>query len=88
MKDNTLIRVAIDLLLEGADQLRGATETELRNSASLRLQHSGSPTLPHAGPSELPDLAGPVLTESPTSGDRRFVPSGDPDTVSSGLEVT
>lgn len=30
--DNTLIRVAIDLLLENADKLQGSTEAELRNS--------------------------------------------------------
>lgn len=32
--ENTLIRVAIDLLLERADDLEGRTETELRNSVS------------------------------------------------------
>ena len=86
--ENTLIRVAIDLLLERADQLRGATETELRNSVSLRLRHPGSPTLRDAGPAEPPDLARSVLVESRTSGVRRLVPSGDPDSETSGLEVT
>lgn len=33
--ENTLIRVAIDLLLERADMLSGATEAELRKSVSL-----------------------------------------------------
>lgn len=33
--ENTLIRVAIDLLLERSDQLAGATEEELRNSVTL-----------------------------------------------------
>ncbi len=32
--DNTLIRVAIDLLLSRVDDLAGSTETELRNSVS------------------------------------------------------
>lgn len=32
--DNTLIRVAVDLLLDRADQLGGATEQELRDSVS------------------------------------------------------
>lgn len=32
--DNTLIRVAIDLLLSRVDDLVGSTETELRNSVS------------------------------------------------------
>ncbi len=33
--DNTLIRVAIDLLLQRSDRLAGATEEELRKSLSL-----------------------------------------------------
>lgn len=33
--ENTLIRVAIDLLLERGDQLTGATEAELRKSVGL-----------------------------------------------------
>lgn len=33
--DNTLIRVAVDLLLARADDLAGTTEAELRNSVSL-----------------------------------------------------
>jgi len=32
--DNTLIRVAVDLLLEHGDQLRGDNESELRESVS------------------------------------------------------
>lgn len=33
--DNTLIRIGIDLLLQHADQIEGATEDELRKSVSL-----------------------------------------------------
>ncbi len=33
--DNTLIRVAIDLLLQQGDRLAGGTEEELRKSVSL-----------------------------------------------------
>ena len=33
--DNTLIRVAVDLLLSQADQIQGSTETELRKSVGL-----------------------------------------------------
>jgi len=33
--DNTLIRVAVDLLLSRADELRGASEDELRTSLGL-----------------------------------------------------
>lgn len=32
--DNTLIRVAVDMLLARKDELRGSTESELRNSVS------------------------------------------------------
>lgn len=35
LTDNTLIRVAVDLLLAGADRLRGDTEAELRKSVGL-----------------------------------------------------
>lgn len=35
LTDNTLIRVAVDLLLARADDLRGRTETELRQSVGL-----------------------------------------------------
>lgn len=33
--DNTLIRVAVDLLLSQSDRLTGSTEAELRNSVTL-----------------------------------------------------
>lgn len=33
--DNTLLRVAVDLLLTREDELRGTTEPELRNSVGL-----------------------------------------------------
>jgi hypothetical protein len=38
--ENTLIRVAIDLLLTRADHLRGSTEDELRNSVTSELPRS------------------------------------------------
>lgn len=37
--ENTLIRVAVDLLLAHADQLRGSTEDDLRSSATSALPH-------------------------------------------------
>ena len=40
--DNTLIRVAVDLLLAHADQLHGNTEDELRESVTRRLTDSDS----------------------------------------------
>lgn len=36
--DNTLIRIAVDLLLERAEELQGNTENELRNSVSLEVR--------------------------------------------------
>ena len=52
--ENTLIRVAIDLLLAHADELRGSTEHELRESVTSGvrkvrsdvLRDSGAPTRP------------------------------------------
>lgn len=38
--ENTLIRVAVDLLLTHRAQLRGGTERELRNSVSPGVRHS------------------------------------------------
>lgn len=38
LTDNTVIRVALDLLLEHADQLDGDTEDELRNSVTRKLR--------------------------------------------------
>ena len=37
LTDNTLIRVAVDLLLQRADQLAGDTEDQLRDSVTHRL---------------------------------------------------
>ncbi|WP_211255844.1 hypothetical protein [Microbacterium trichothecenolyticum] len=47
--ENTLIRVAIDLLLAHADQLRGSTEDELRYSLTSGLPKSGSPAPTESG---------------------------------------
>lgn len=44
--ENTLIRIAIDLLLTHQDLLRGSTEDELRNSVTPALPQSGSPGVP------------------------------------------
>ncbi|MDQ7876586.1 hypothetical protein Q9R08_01210 [Microbacterium sp. QXD-8] len=41
--ENTLIRVAIDLLLAHAEKLRGSTEDELRNSVTSALTDLGDP---------------------------------------------
>lgn len=41
--ENTLVRVAIDLLSEHADQLQGNTETELRKSVTTEVRNYGTP---------------------------------------------
>ena len=43
LTENTLIRVAIDLLVSRADQLAGDTEAEIRASALASLQRAGRP---------------------------------------------
>ncbi len=45
--DNTLIRVAVDLLLTRSGRLSGATELELRNSVTLKVRSMS--TSPRAG---------------------------------------
>lgn len=65
--ENTLIRVAIDLLLAHADELRGSTEDELRDSVTAALADfhtSGLPQFPHHGG---PESRGSELPESTTS---------------------
>ncbi|MGN6220932.1 MAG: hypothetical protein ACTHNQ_15640 [Microbacterium sp.] len=55
--ENTLIRVAIDLLLAHADRLRGSTEDELRNSVTSAVPKSVAPGVP--------DFATPGLSSFP-----------------------
>ena len=54
--ENSLIRVAIDLLLAHADELRGSTEDELRHSVTAALRNSGTPTSPESRSSGLPHV--------------------------------
>lgn len=61
--ENTLIRVAIDLLLAHERELRGSNETELRKSVTAGLRKPRT--------SELPESAAPVRPDS----DRREVPA-------------
>ena len=46
--ENTLIRIAIDLLLAHSDALRGSTEAELRDTVTTALTDSGSSGLPES----------------------------------------
>ncbi|HKT55660.1 MAG TPA: hypothetical protein VJR25_02710 [Microbacterium sp.] len=52
--ENTLIRIAIDLLLQHKDALRGASEEQLRSSVTSAIRESGSPEPPHPRVSEVP----------------------------------
>ena len=47
--ENTLIRIAIDLLLAHADRLRGSTEDELRNSVTSAVPNSATSPVPDSG---------------------------------------
>ncbi|MFK4806756.1 hypothetical protein ACI3KX_12910 [Microbacterium sp. ZW CA_36] len=53
--ENTLIRVAIDLLLAHADELRGSTEDELRDSVTSELSDFGTSALRNSGTPEVTD---------------------------------
>jgi len=71
--ENTLIRVAIDLLLAHADELRGSTEDELRESVTAEPSHSRTPERADSrgdGPaaSRAPDAASSRGVIEPKSG--------------------
>jgi hypothetical protein len=59
--ENTLIRVAIDLLLAEQSRLRGSTEDELRKSLTSELRSSGTPASPESDGSELPGSRTPPV---------------------------
>lgn len=71
--ENTLIRVAIDLLFAHADALRGSTEDELRKSVSSATPSSGASL-----PREFGTRAVPQFPSAETS------KSGRPDCLNSG----
>ena len=54
--ENTLIRVAIDLLLAHQDQLRGATEDELRESVTSTLPKLGTSGVTISASARLPEF--------------------------------
>lgn len=62
--ENTLIRVAIDLLLAHADQLRGSTEDELRESVTSELRTFRAPVVPDIRTPEHPESGRPDVTRS------------------------
>jgi hypothetical protein len=65
--ENTLIRVAIDLLLAHQDQLRGATEDELRESVTSTLPKLGTSGVTISATDRLPDLRSSELPVSARS---------------------
>lgn len=66
--ENTLIRVAIDLLLAHQDQLRGATEDELRESVTSTLPKVATSGVPIAASDQLPEVRSSELPVSGRSG--------------------
>jgi hypothetical protein len=62
--ENTLIRVAIDLLLAHQDQLRGATEGELRESVTSELPQFGTSRVTISATHERPEFQSPEPSES------------------------
>lgn len=73
--ENTLIRVAIDLLLAHADTLHGSTEDELRNSVTSVLRHPGSAEPPDSPTPELRDSGSSAPADPATSAARHSNPS-------------
>lgn len=76
--ENTLIRVAIDLLLARRDQLRGSDEGELRRSMmpgvpdfrSLAVAESGTSGVPDSGTTDASNSRSSGVANSPTFGPR------------------
>jgi hypothetical protein len=77
--ENTLIRVAIDLLLAHADELRGSTEDELRGSVTSELRHFGTSALPDSGTPEVTDDGNLGLPQSERPGLPHSRNTGVPD---------
>ena len=59
--ENTLIRIAIDLLLAEQSRLRGSTEDELRKSVTSELRIQVSPDYPESDGPEQPDSVTPPV---------------------------
>lgn len=65
--ENTLIRVAIDLLLAHADELRGSTEDELRHSMTSAVRKPATPAVRDAATPALPAPVASAVPHSATS---------------------
>ena len=82
--ENTLIRVAIDLLLAHADQLRGSTEDELRESVTSALRNSRTPVVPNTRTLEHSESG---RTDVPQSGTPAVADPQPPGLADSGASV-
>lgn len=68
--ENTLIRVAIDLLLAHADHLRGGTERELRKSVTSAVRAPGTSADTDFGSSKVPGPQAPTVPNARGAGVR------------------
>lgn len=82
--ENTLIRVAIDLLLAHADELRGSTEDELRESVTSAVRNSRAPVVPVTRTPERPEYE---RTDVPQSGTPAVADPQPPGPAASGASV-
>ncbi|GAA3755968.1 hypothetical protein GCM10022240_06070 [Microbacterium kribbense] len=83
--ENTLIRVAIDLLLAHADELRGSTENELRDGIITALPHSRTSTGRASRSSGVPELPTTDVRDTRTSGPRQARTPHSPQSGTSGM---
>lgn len=81
--ENTLIRVAIDLLLTHADELSGSTENELRTSVTSGLSNSRRSEVAKSRTGGLPTFSTSGVPNADTSTDPNRRSSGHPDLRSS-----
>lgn len=80
--ENTLIRVALDLLLAHRGQLRGSDESELRRSMmpevpdfrSSAVAEPGTSGVPDTRTTDAPNSRGSGVANSPTFGPRNYEP--------------
>lgn len=88
--ENTLIRVAIDLLLAHADELRGSTEDELRDSVTSGLRNTGTAEPPNSVTpnSVTPNPVTPGLPDSAPSGAPDSPPRALPDSGRAGVSAS
>lgn len=76
--ENTLIRVAIDLLLAHAESLRGSTEDELRRSVITALPNSRTPAVPDSDSADVRESQTSAMTDHGASRQPRSASSERP----------